>query len=169
MIFILSPCPVLFSYPSCPVLFSYPSSHFHRLRSPSLISSLTSSLFDFPRADRAGAARAGAARAGTMRLEKAPAGARRQRVRNFVDFSLCQWQFCWCLSTRPETICRGTSKLACWRVQLSTASKVGRRGAGTATASIEASLLAGYITHPPAQIVPFILANELCRPPAQKV
>jgi hypothetical protein len=30
--------------------------------------------------------------------------------------------------TRPETICPGTSKLACWRVQLSTASKVGRRG-----------------------------------------
>jgi hypothetical protein len=55
--------------------------------------------------------------------------------------------------TRPEVICPGTSKLACWRVQLSTASKVGRRGAGTATTSIEASLLAGDIIHPPAQMV----------------
>jgi hypothetical protein len=68
--------------------------------------------------------------------------------------------------TRSEMICPGTSKLACWRVQLSTASKVGRRGAGTATASIEASLLAGNINHPPAQMVPFMLADELCRPPA---
>jgi hypothetical protein len=73
------------------------------------------------------------------------------------------------LVTRPETICLGTSKLACWRVQLSTATKVGRRGAGSATASIEASLLAGDISHPPAQMIPFMLADELCRPPAQKV
>jgi hypothetical protein len=69
-------------------------------------------------------------------------------------------------TTRPETICPGTRKLACWRVQLSTASKVGHRGAGTATASIEASLLAGDIIHPPAQMVLFMLADELCRPPA---
>jgi hypothetical protein len=68
--------------------------------------------------------------------------------------------------TRPETICPGTGKLACWRVQLSTASKVGRRGAGIATASIEASLLAGDIIHLPAQMVPFMLADELCRLPA---
>jgi hypothetical protein len=68
--------------------------------------------------------------------------------------------------TRLETICPGTSKIACWRVQLSTASKVGCRGAGTATASIEASLLVGDISHPPAQMVPFMLADELCRPPA---
>jgi hypothetical protein len=68
--------------------------------------------------------------------------------------------------TRPETICPGTSKLACWRVQLSTASKVGRRGTGTATASIEASLLAGDISDPPAKMVPFMLADELCWPPA---
>jgi hypothetical protein len=53
--------------------------------------------------------------------------------------------------TRPETICPRTSKLACWRVQLSIASKVGRRGAGPATASIEASLLAGDISYPLAQ------------------
>jgi hypothetical protein len=71
--------------------------------------------------------------------------------------------------TGPETICPGTSKLAYWRVQLSTATKVGRRGAGSATASIEASLLAGDISHPPAQMIPFMLADELCRPPAQKV
>jgi hypothetical protein len=69
-------------------------------------------------------------------------------------------------STRPEMICPGSSKLACWRVQLSTASKVGRWGAGPATASTEASLLAGDISHPPAQMVPFMLADELCRPPA---
>jgi hypothetical protein len=56
-------------------------------------------------------------------------------------------------NTRQETICPGTSKLACWRVQLSTASKVGRRGAGTATASIEASLLAGDISDPPTSYV----------------
>jgi hypothetical protein len=68
--------------------------------------------------------------------------------------------------TRPETICPGTSKLVCWRVQLSTASKVGRRGAGTATASIEASLLTGDISDPPAKMVPFMLADELCRQPA---
>jgi hypothetical protein len=49
--------------------------------------------------------------------------------------------------TRPETICPGTSKLACWRVQQSTASKVGRRGAGIATTNIEASLLAGDISY----------------------
>jgi hypothetical protein len=61
-------------------------------------------------------------------------------------------------------ICPGTNKLACWQVQLSTASKVGRRGAGTATASVEASLLAGDIIHPSAQMVPFMLADELCRP-----
>jgi hypothetical protein len=69
--------------------------------------------------------------------------------------------------TMPETICPSTSKLACWRVQLSTTRKVGRRGAGTATASIEASLLAGDISHPPAQMVPFMLADELCRPPIE--
>jgi hypothetical protein len=69
-------------------------------------------------------------------------------------------------ATRPETICPGTSKLACWRVQLATASKVGRRGAGPATASIEASVQAGDISHPLAQMVPFILASKLCRPPA---
>jgi hypothetical protein len=69
-------------------------------------------------------------------------------------------------ATRPETICPGTRKLMCWRVQQSTASKVGRRGAGTATASIEASLLAGDISDPPAKMLPFMLANELCRPPA---
>jgi hypothetical protein len=51
-------------------------------------------------------------------------------------------------------------------VQLSTVSKVGHRGAGTATANIEASLLAGDISHLPAQMVPFMLADELCRPPA---
>jgi hypothetical protein len=45
--------------------------------------------------------------------------------------------------TRPETICPGTSKLACWQVQLSTASKVGRRGAGTATASTNGTIYAG--------------------------
>jgi hypothetical protein len=67
---------------------------------------------------------------------------------------------------RAETICPGTSKLAYWRVQLSTASKVGRRGVGTATASIEASLLVGDISDPPAKMVPFMLADELCRPPA---
>jgi hypothetical protein len=53
------------------------------------------------------------------------------------------------LLTRPEMICPGTSKLACWRVQLSTASKVGRRGARPATASIEASLLEGELCRPP--------------------
>jgi hypothetical protein len=68
--------------------------------------------------------------------------------------------------TGSETICPDTSKLACWRVQLSTASKVGRRGAGTATASIEASLLADDISYPPAKMLPFMLADELCRPPA---
>jgi hypothetical protein len=40
------------------------------------------------------------------------------------------------------------------------------RGAGTATASIEASLLAGDISDPPAKMLPFMLADELCRPPA---
>jgi hypothetical protein len=79
---------------------------------------------------------------------------------NYIDF--CKKH----LITGPETICPGTSKLACWRVQLSTASKVGRRGAGTATTSIEASLLAGDISDPPAKMVPFMLADELCRPPA---
>jgi hypothetical protein len=69
-------------------------------------------------------------------------------------------------NTRPETICPGTSKLACWRVQLATASIVGRRGAGPATASIEASVLASDISHPPAQMVPFMLAGELYRLPA---
>jgi hypothetical protein len=49
---------------------------------------------------------------------------------------------------------------------LATASTVGRSGAGLATASIEASLLADDISHPPAQMVPFMLAGELCRPPA---
>jgi hypothetical protein len=68
--------------------------------------------------------------------------------------------------TRPETICPGISKLAYWRVQLATASKVGRRGAEPATANIEASVLAGDISHPPALMVPFMLADELCRPPA---
>jgi hypothetical protein len=68
--------------------------------------------------------------------------------------------------TRLETICPSTSKLVCWRVQLATASKVGHRGAGPTTASIQASVLAGDINHPPSQMVPFILAGELCRPPA---
>jgi hypothetical protein len=100
-------------------------------------------------------------------------------------------------TTRPKMICPGTSKLACWRVQLWTASKVGRRGDGTATAqhwsitaggrhnppastngtiyaggrvmstaSIEALVGAAYISQPPAQMVPFLLARGLYRPPA---
>jgi hypothetical protein len=81
-------------------------------------------------------------------------------ARLYKSFSSCPG------CTRLETICPGTSKLSCWRVQLSTASKVGRRGAGSATANIEASLLAGDISHPPAQMVPFVLADKLCRPPA---
>jgi hypothetical protein len=69
------------------------------------------------------------------------------------------------IHTWDPCVCPGTSKLACWRVQLPTASKVGCRGVGT-TASIEASLLAGDISDPPAKMVPFMLADELCRPPA---
>jgi hypothetical protein len=37
---------------------------------------------------------------------------------------------------------------------------VGRRGTGTASASIEASLLAGDISDPPAQMVPFMLVID---------
>jgi hypothetical protein len=85
-------------------------------------------------------------------------------------------------ATRTETICPGTSKLACWRVQLATASTVGRRGAGPATANTNGAIYAGgrvmstasieglvgavYISHPPAQMVPFLLAGGLYRPPA---
>jgi hypothetical protein len=76
----------------------------------------------------------------------------------------------------PETICPGTSKLACWRVQLSTASEVGCRGAGTATVSIEASLLVGDISDPPAKMVlstasteGLVGADNISQPPAQMV
>jgi hypothetical protein len=89
-----------------------------------------------------------------------------QWVKSGYDFSIRKpflYDLC---STRSEAICPRTSKLACWQVQLWTASKVGRRAAGSATASIEASLLAGDIIHPPAQMVLFMLADELCRPPA---
>jgi hypothetical protein len=65
--------------------------------------------------------------------------------------------------TRSGTICSDTSKLACWRVP--PVSTVRRRGAGLATASIEGSELAGDIRHPPAQMVLFMLADGLCRPP----
>jgi hypothetical protein len=41
-----------------------------------------------------------------------------------------------------------------------------RRGAGSATASIEGLVWAGDISHPPAQMVPFMLAGGLCRLPA---
>jgi hypothetical protein len=41
-----------------------------------------------------------------------------------------------------------------------------RRGAGPTTAIIEVLVLAGDISHPPAQMIPFMLAVGLCRPPA---
>jgi hypothetical protein len=51
-----------------------------------------------------------------------------KKKKNLVEY--VQWvkmNVSYVLRTRPETICPSTSKLACWRVQLSTASKVERR------------------------------------------
>jgi hypothetical protein len=69
-------------------------------------------------------------------------------------------------STRPETICPDTSKLACWRVKLAPACTVVHRGAGPTTASIEVLVLAVDINHLQAQMIPFLLTVGLCCPPA---
>jgi hypothetical protein len=56
------------------------------------------------------------------------------------------------LHTRPETICPGTSKLLCWRVQLQPPAKW---GAGVPGQQLQC------IRHAPAQTVPFMLAGGL--------
>jgi hypothetical protein len=48
---------------------------------------------------------------------------------------------------------------------LAPASTVVRRGAGPTTASIEVLVLVVDIIHPPAQMIPFLLAVGLCHPP----
>jgi hypothetical protein len=53
--------------------------------------------------------------------------------------------------TRPETICADTWKLACWQAQLAPASTVVYKGTTHVTASNEGTVLAGYISHPPAK------------------
>jgi hypothetical protein len=49
---------------------------------------------------------------------------------------------------------------------LASACTVVRRGARPTTASIEVLVLAADISHPPTQMIPFLLAVGLCRLPA---
>jgi hypothetical protein len=49
---------------------------------------------------------------------------------------------------------------------LAPAYTVVRRGAGPTTASSEVLVLTVDISHPPAQMIPFLLAVGLCHPPA---
>jgi hypothetical protein len=42
----------------------------------------------------------------------------------------------------------------------------GERGVGFTPASSKGLMLAGNLSHPPAQMVQFVLAGDLCRPPA---
>jgi hypothetical protein len=71
-------------------------------------------------------------------------------------------------STKPETFCTGTKKLACRQVQLAPARTMVHTGVGSASASNEGVVLWDNISHSLAKMVPFVLAGDLCRLPVAK-